>query len=156
MLLCELFYFPHPLTPPHIWCGSWSVCVYVCVCVYVIFLSFCFLFSLSYWLSYFCLVTIVCLVNHACKMLKAKNIKLVIVTSLFFLWAGECARSSMCTKGGRERRWGKKKKFILQKQIQFQTLSIPLILAGGSLLFCFDQMSRSTVKNMLVRDCIVC
>ena len=34
---------------------------------------------------------------------------------------------------------GKKKKLILQKQIQFQTLNIPLILAGGSLLFCLDE-----------------
>ena len=37
-----------------------------------------------------------------------------------------------------EKEGGKKnKKKILQKQIQFQTLSITLILAGGSLLFCF-------------------
>ena len=32
---------------------------------------------------------------------------------------------------------GEKKKLILQKQIQFRTLSITLIFAGGSLLFCF-------------------
>ena len=31
----------------------------------------------------------------------------------------------------------KKKKNTRQKQIQFQTLNITLILAGGSLLFCF-------------------
>ena len=43
----------------------------------------------------------------------------------------------MYTKGERERRWGEKKKLILRKQIQFQTLNITLILAGGLLLFCF-------------------
>ena len=33
----------------------------------------------------------------------------------------------------------KEKKEILQKQIQFQTLNITLILADGSLLFCLSR-----------------
>ena len=144
-------YFISPPLPTPIF----DVALEVCVCVWL-FLLFCFLFSLSYWLCYFCLVTIVCLVNHACKMLNKKKTKktchyylsflksslVIIIIIIYKDWKthvilSQCARSSMCTKGGRERRWGKKKKLILQKQIQLQTLNIPLILAGGSLLFCF-------------------
>ena len=32
---------------------------------------------------------------------------------------------------------GKKQKLILQKQTEFKIINITLILAGGSLLFCF-------------------
>ena len=62
---------------------------------------------------------------------------------------------SMGTEGGRERRWGLKKKLILQKQIQFQTLNKPLILAGGSLLLCLDeQIYCKTKQKTLVCDCM--
>ena len=119
--LWVILFPPPPPTP------TFDVALEVCVCVCVwLFLSFCFLFSLSYWLYYF-------------SFFKSP---LVIIIIIYKDWKNHvilsrCARSSMCTKGGRERRWGKKKKLILQKQIQFQTLNIPLILAGGSLLFCF-------------------
>ena len=160
MLLCELFYFPHPLPPPHLMWLLKSVCACVCVCVWErerererLFLSFCLLFSLFYWLSYFCLVTIACLVSHACKMLNEnqktslllffKSPPPILVIIIIYkdrknhVIFSQCAKSSMCTKSERERRSGKKKKLILQKQIPFQTLSITLILADGSLLFCF-------------------
>ena len=127
-LLCEYFIFPTPYHP-HIWCGSWSVCVCVCVCVWLFF-SFCFLFSLSYWLSYFCLVTIVLSCQSCLQNVKQnpKNLSLLlyffltppptttttlVITILLLLlhpkikrimyFFSQCSRSSMCTKGGRER-----------------------------------------------------
>ena len=61
-----------------------------------------------------------------------------------------------CAQKVEEKEGGKNKKSILQKQIQFQTLSITLILAGGSLLFCFCLDEQIYYKKHMGRDCIIC
>ena len=43
-----------------------------------------------------------------------------------------------CAQKVEEKEDGGKEEINSSEQIQFQTLNIPLILAGGSLLFCFD------------------
>ena len=150
----SILFSPPPTTPTFDVALQVCVCVCVCVCDYFFHFVSCSVFLTD--LFYFCLVTIVlscqsCLQNVKQKL---KNLSLlllpffftptplVIITIICKDWKNhvifsQCARSSMCTNCGRERRGKTKKLLILQKQIQFQTLNITLILAGGSLLFCF-------------------
>ena len=78
-----VFYFPHPLPPPHLMWLLKCVCVCVCVCVIISF----FVVSCSVFLTdlvYFCLVTIVLSCQSCLQNVKQKPKNLSLLLLLFF------------------------------------------------------------------------